>query len=932
MQSDGVAGYLEAGGYRVTRSFRESGTVRVGDLIVAIHNRPLDRDLNRPGVWARFLRDQSAGSYTVERAGETLTLEVSWRPLTMEQVLRRLAPYGLIALVFFGALGVGFVKSVDTSALPLLMVGAWVQGINELLNGIPRLGANVNVALAWIYGPLVLMSFGLANSLLLHILLVYPERKRWVTRHPWVPYGCHALNLLLALLAWWGPGYGSVLANRVWVVRTLMQPFTVVEVMIGAGSLIHTYVRSRRHGVRNQVPWLMWGVLVGPAVWLVVYNLPITLWGRPWLPLWAADLPLVLIALSFAISMSRRALMMVDLWLNRVLVSAVLSAVAVGLFLLMSSGWVEFAALDRRSASILAVLLIAVVVPAFHRAIQHGVNRLLFRQWLSARALLQDVSRELSTTLETEALTRILVTELPRRLRVTQAALFLQQSDGNLKAVDDSSGWSIPPDHPLLQSLVEVRSPLILSQARNLSPVLSALRDENWEIVLPLRSGEALVGLYLLGLHLSGEFYGWNEVETLALLGDRIALTLENSRLYEEIERYSKDLERLVRQRTEALQQANRALSGQRDRLQVILQNIADGLVYITEEGKIALVNTAFEAMVGRTAAAMVGSSPVEAGIPFIIDGLAREARADPGIVLTRDWELDERVVRLSVIGLPARGGVIAVLRDITRDVEVDRMKSQFFSAVSHELRTPLTSILGFAKVTRRFVDDRLIPRLGEGEVASEMGERVRQNLEIVTMEGQRLMNLIDDVLEVTALDAGTADWDDRPCALPVLIQDAIETQRDAAEAKGLTLRARTVQDIPTMVVDPDRVTQLLRNLISHTVKHTQDGEIRLSVRWLEPGIQVQGWRAPSAGAVWVAVHDMGSESGLNQKAAQVFDRFGRLESSMSVRSTGAELGLAICQEIVSHYDGILWVESDPDRGLTFSFTLPVGTQREPVA
>lgn len=932
MRSDGLAGYLEAGGYRVTHSFRADGLVRADDLIVAIGGKPLDRDLNRPGLWARFLYDRSGAFYTVERAGETRRLQVSWEPLTLQETLRRLAPYGLIALVFFGSLVVGFFESVDTPALSLLLAGAWVQGINELLNGIPWLGANVNVTLAWLYGPLVLMSFSLANSLLLHILLVYPERKRWVTRYPRAPFGFHALNLLLALLAWWGPGPGSLLANRVWIVRTIMQPVTGIEVFFGAGSLIHTYVRSRRHGVRNQVPWLMWGVLVGPSVWLLLYNLPITLWGHPWLPLWAADLPLVLIVLSFAISMSRRALMMVDLWINRALVYGVLSGVVVGLFLLMMYGLVPLLGVDPLSASIFTVALIAVVVPPLHRAIQQGINHLFFREWLSARMLLQDVSRELSTTLETDALARILVTELPRRLRVTQAALFLQQPDGNLKAVDDSSGWPIPPDHPLLQALAEVRYPLILSQARDLSPVLRALRDENWEIILPLRSGGALVGLYLLGLHLSGEFYGRNEVETLALLGERIALTLENARLYEEIERYSEDLERLVRQRTEALQDANRALSVQRDRLQVILQNIADGLVYITDEGEIALVNTAFEAMVGQTGDAMVGMSPVDAHIPSFITELAHEARAAPGMVIARDWMLDDQVVRLSIVGLPERGGVIAVIRDITRDVEVDRMKSQFFSVVSHELRTPLTSILGFAKVTRRFVDDRLIPSLETADVAPELGERVRQNLEIVTTEGQRLMGLIDDMLEITALDAGTADWDDRPCALPALIQDAVETQRDAAEAKGLTLLARMAQDLPTMIVDPERVTQLLRNLISHAIKRTQDGEIRLSVRWLEPGTQIQGWRAPEPGAVWVAVHDTGEGFGLDQKTAYVFERFGQVEALMEAQPTGAELGLAICQEIVSHYDGILWIEPDPDRGSTFSFTLPARKQREPVA
>jgi len=929
LRSDGLAGYLEAGGYRVTRGYRESKTVRAGDLIVAIDGKPIHEDLNRPGVWSRFLDERSTGLYTVERAGERLTFDVSRQLLTTGRILRRTAPYGVIALIFFAALTVGLFKGRDTPVF-LFLMAAWIQGINELLNGIPRLGATVNLAMGWLYGPLVLISFGLASSLFLHLLLIYPTRKRWVIRHPWVPYGFHALNLLLAISAWWGPGPGSLLIHRVWIVRTLMQPISVVQILMGVGSLVHTYVGSPQRGMKSRVSWLLWGISLGSAAWLFLYNLPLTLLGHPWVPLWAADLPLALVVLSFAISLSRRAMVVADLWVNRVLVYGILGSILVVFFLLATRGMEELAAVDRRCSGLLTVALIAIIAPSLHRAIQHGVNHVFFREWLSARALFRDVSMELSTTLETDALARILVTELPRRLRVTQAALFLQQPDGSLKAVDDSSGWPIPPDHPLLKALVKVQSPLILSQAQDLSPLLRDLRDENWEIILPLRSAGALVGLYLLGVHLSGEFYGRNEVETLAMLGERIGLTLENARLYEEVERYSENLERLVWQRTEELHDANRALSAQRDRLQVILQNIADGLVYITDEGEVALANTAFETMVGRTASVMLGRTPMEVGIPSFIDDLMREACVDRGIVLTGDQELGDRVVRVSVVGLPERGGVIAVLRDITGDVEVDRMKSQFFSAVSHELRTPLTSVLGFAKITQKLMDDRLMPHLGDGEGIHDLGERVRDNLEIIATEGRRLMTMIDDVLEITAFDAGTADWDDRPCALSTLVQEAIETQREAAEAKGLRLRARIDRDLPAMVVDPERVTRLLRALISNAIKLTREGSVQLSVQWLEPDSRIQGWHVPALGAVWVAVYDTGSQLDLDQ-TSQVLDRFIQIDALMEAQPTGTGLGLAICQEIVSHYQGILWVESDPDCGSTFSFTLPVGEQTEPV-
>jgi PAS domain S-box-containing protein len=882
-------------------------------------------------VWGRRLDDRSGGSYTVQRAGEVLVLDVPWKSLSLGHVLRRLAPHASIAWVLFAALGAVFFQDANVPVLPFLMAIAWIQGMNELLDGVSRLGANVTVEIAWLSAPWVLLTFSLVNSLLLHILLMYPERKRWIIRYPWAPYGFHALNLLLALFAWWGVGSGPLLANRTWILRSLMQPVSGIEILLGVGSLVHTYVRSRQRGVRSQVPWLIWGVLLEPAAWLVLYRIPTSLSGQPWVPLWVTDLPIVLVVLSFVISMSHHALMSVDLWVNRVMVYGALTGILVGLFLVISRALVQVVALDREWVGALTVGLIALVTPSLHEVIQEGVNRVFFKRWLSAQALFRDVSTELSTTLETDDLARILVSELPQRLRVTQAALFLQQPDGDLKAVDDISGWPIPPDHPLLQELAEVRSPLILSQAKSLSPLLRALRDESWEIILPLRSGEALVGLYLLGVHLSGRFYGRSEVETLALLGERIGLTLENARLYEEIERYSENLERLVRQRTQDLRDANLALSAERDRLQVILQNITDGLVYVNAEGAVTLVNRAFETLIGRTAETMLGRSPVKAGIPAFIDELIHTAQGDRGMVLAKDYALNEYVVRLSVIGLPGPGGVIVVLRDITRDVEVNRMKSQFFSAVSHELRTPLTSILGFSKITERFVDDRLMPEVREDARVGEMGERVRHNLEIITAEGQRLMSLIDDLLEITAFDTQTAAWNDRPCALPALIQNAIETQRESAAAKGLILQARMASDLPTMMVDPDRVTQLLRNLISNLIKLTREGGIQLSAHRLAPGTEIQGWRVPASGAVLVAVRDTGMGFDLGQ-VSQVFGRFDQIDTLVEAQPSGTELGLAICQEIVSHYDGILWVESDPERGSTFSFALPVVEQVESVA
>lgn len=243
---------------------------------------------------------------------------------------------------------------------------------------------------------------------------------------------------------------------------------------------------------------------------------------------------------------------------------------------------------------------------------------------------------------------------------------------------------------------------------------------------------------------------------------------------------------------------------------------------------------------------------------------------------------------------------------------ELDEIKSSLVSSVSHELRTPLTSIRGFAKLAgkaffRYFYDLADSPEL-EGK-----GDRIRKNLEIIEDEGERLTRLINDFLDINRIETGNATWNDsnlNPCEV---IRHAAIALTGAFEAKeGVNLVVDLPDSVPPIHADPDKIQQVVINLLNNASKFTHEGEVRIT--------------ACAAGTkLVVSVTDSGMGIPADEQA-RIFDKFHKSHTGDTVPHTakGTGLGLAICREIVEHYGGSIWVESTPGKGSTFSFSLPV--------
>ena len=248
---------------------------------------------------------------------------------------------------------------------------------------------------------------------------------------------------------------------------------------------------------------------------------------------------------------------------------------------------------------------------------------------------------------------------------------------------------------------------------------------------------------------------------------------------------------------------------------------------------------------------------------------------------------------------------------------EADAAKSAFLSTVSHELRTPLTSVLGFAKIIKKRLDDRIFPIIPvDDKKVQQTVRQIQDNLQVVVSEGERLTKLIDDVLDLAKIEAGKLEWNMVPVTVQEIIDHATAATASLLEPKGLRLVKDVDATLPPITADRDRLIQVVINLISNAVKFTDTGTITCrAVR--------------QADMVVISVIDTGLGIAPADQA-KVFERFKQVGDTLTDKPKGTGLGLPICREIVEHHGGRIWVDSELGSGSTFSFSLPIDDGAQP--
>jgi signal transduction histidine kinase len=251
-------------------------------------------------------------------------------------------------------------------------------------------------------------------------------------------------------------------------------------------------------------------------------------------------------------------------------------------------------------------------------------------------------------------------------------------------------------------------------------------------------------------------------------------------------------------------------------------------------------------------------------------------------------------------------------LRDANERLqELDRLRTDFISSVSHELRTPLTAVIGFTHLIKRRLDTVIFPMADnhDPKVSRTIG-KVRDDIAIIIREGQRLTALINDVLDITRMEAGQMEWDRECLDLVEIVEHAVAATGSLVRQKDLRLVLELFAADHCIDGDRDRLIQVMINLISNAVKFTESGTIRIHT-------------ATSGPRLIVSVSDtgIGIKPDYHQ---QIFEKFRQVGNTLTAKPKGTGLGLPICKHIIEHHGGEIWVSSEPGSGSTFSFALPL--------
>jgi signal transduction histidine kinase/methyl-accepting chemotaxis protein len=285
---------------------------------------------------------------------------------------------------------------------------------------------------------------------------------------------------------------------------------------------------------------------------------------------------------------------------------------------------------------------------------------------------------------------------------------------------------------------------------------------------------------------------------------------------------------------------------------------------------------------------------------------LLREAVLFGGIVLVRRTPGGFAPEAVALVQTLANQSVLAIqnamlfqeLAEKSRQVEeASRHKSEFLANMSHELRTPLNAILGFTELI-------------QDGIYGEVSEKVQQQLERVRANGQHLLGLINDVLDLSKIEAGQLELQTAPFALADVVRSVESTVGSLALAKQLDLRIELPASLPIVEGDARRIAQVLLNLVGNAIKFTEAGAVTISAHETD-------------GAVEVSVRDTGPGIPPAEQA-RIFDAFHQVDSSSTKKQGGTGLGLAIARQIIELHGGQIGVASQPGEGSRFFFAVPL--------
>ena len=450
--------------------------------------------------------------------------------------------------------------------------------------------------------------------------------------------------------------------------------------------------------------------------------------------------------------------------------------------------------------------------------------------------------------------------------------------------------------------VIEHRQSVILPDARR-DPRWVAQRERGERkyrsvLVVPLLAGDQVLGALLL-FHAQPNHFDEDHLLLVETAAIQVAHAISNAELYG-----------LIRDQAERLGSTLKAQQVEAAKSQSILEGVADGVIVADASGKIILFNAAAERLLewprekalGRTTSEMLGlyGSQAREWMETVARWAGQSEEYATEEYLDARLEIMDRVLSVHLAPVLMGNeflGTVSVFRDVTAEVEAKRAKTEFVSTVSHELRTPMTSIKGYVEL------------LLMGAVGSLTDDQ-RHFLSIVKSNTDRLAMLVNDLLDISRMESGRLALSPEIVRIGPVVNQVVVAMEGRAADKGQALRSELPSSLPEVIADPDRVAQIVTNLVANACNYTPTGgEITVSAR--VDGDMVQ-----------ISVHDTGI--GISpEDQGKIFDNFFRADDPLVQSVPGTGLGLCIVQSLAEMHGGRIWVESEVGKGSTFTFTLP---------
>jgi len=547
--------------------------------------------------------------------------------------------------------------------------------------------------------------------------------------------------------------------------------------------------------------------------------------------------------------------------------------------------------------------------------------------------LLAEVTLNIRRFLQLETILQTAVKEVQKILQADRVLIFQISPDGSGTVVQEA----VLPDWPVVLGewiddpcfretyLEEYRQGRVsaISDVKhaNIQPCHINLLQQfavQSNLIVPILSQDHLWGLLIAHQCDRPRRWNFNEIELLQQLADQIGIALSQAQLLDH-------LEEAVKERTAALtitnQQLQRQIRERRDveaalrqseeQIRLITNTLPVLIAYVDTQQYYRFVNQAYEVWFGcpirtiqdRPIQALLGETAYQGIRPRIEAALAGQHITYEREVLHQDGS--NRYVSITYIPhIGEQGnvkGLVSLMTDISDRKAVERMKDEFVSVVSHELRTPLTSIHGSLQL------------LATGRLGT-LAERGQRMLDIAVSNTDRLVRLINDILDLERMESGKTSMAKQVCNTAALMNQAADLIQPLAKQEGITLSLHLLS--LTVWADPDHILQTLTNLLSNAIKFS-----------------------PPSNTVWLTVEQQSEEKALfcvkdrgrgipTDKLETIFERFQQVDASDSRKKGGTGLGLAICRNIIQAHGGRIWAESTPGQGSCFYFTLKIVKQQ----